>query len=114
MKGKYQAAFIIPMGVNKVLGEDGWEFESAARLSKEVRDYLIQSLNLSFLESYLEIEVYVDDDIKMSIIFDGQNEIESIHFQLYGESLSILSGVCQGSLVLSEAELFIPRQEHEQ
>lgn len=114
MKGKYQAAFIVPIGTNKVLGEDGWEFVSSSRLSDEIKDYLIESLRLGFLESYLGIESYVDDDIKMSVIFDGQNEIESIHFQLYGDSVAILSEVCQGSRVLSEAELFIPQQEHEQ
>ena len=114
MKGKYQAAFIVPIGAKKILGEDGWEFESSARLSEEIKDYLIQLLNLHFLESYLGIESYVDDDIKMSIIFDDQNEIESIHFQLYGDSLAILSEVCQGSRMPSEAELFIPQQEHEQ
>jgi len=114
MKGKYQAAFIVPVGANKVLGEDGWEFESSARLSEEVREYLIQSLKLSFLESYLGIESYIDGDIKMSITFDDQNEIESIHFQLCGDSLVILTEVCQGSRMPSEAELFIPQQEHEQ
>jgi len=109
MKGKYQAAFIVPVGANKVLGEDGWEFESSARLSEEVRDYLIQSLKLSFFESYLGIESYVDGDIKMSVIFDDQNEVESIHFQLYGGSLAILSEVCQNMRMSSKVELFIPQ-----
>lgn len=109
MNGKYQAAFIIPIGANKILGEDGWEFESSNRLSNQIKDSLIESLRLSFLENYLGIESYVDDHIKMSVIFDDQNEIESIHFQLYGDSLSILSAVCQDSRLLSEAELFIPR-----
>ena len=111
MKGKYQAAFIVPVGANKVLGEDGWEFESSVRLSEEIKDYLIQSMRLSFLERYLGIERYVDSDIKMSVIFDDRNEIESIHFQLYGDSLAILSEVYQGSRMPIEAELFIPQQE---
>lgn len=114
MTGKYQSAFIIPIGANKVLGDDGWEFESSVRLSKEIKDYLIQSLRLRFLESYLGIESYVDGDIKMSIIFDDRNEIESIYLQLYGDSLAVLSEeVRQSSLISSEAELFIPQQEHE-
>ena len=108
MKGKYQAAFIVPVGANKVLGDDGWEFESSVRLSGEIKDYLIQSLRLSFLESYLGIESYVDGDIKMSVIFDDQNEIESIHFQLYGGSLVTLSEACKSSRISSKAELFIP------
>ncbi len=110
MKGKYQAVFIIPVGTTKVLGEDGWEFENSRRLPEEIKEYMIQSLNLSFLESYLRIESYVDDDIKMSVIFDDQNEIESIHFQLYEGALSILSKVWKSSRMSSEAELFIPQQ----
>jgi len=110
MKGKYQAAFIVPVGANKVLGEDGWEFESSGRLSEEIKDYLIRLLKLSFLESYLGIESYVDGDVKMLVIFDDHNEIESIHFQLYGDTLTILSEVCQGGRIPAEAELFIPQQ----
>ena len=114
MKGKYQAAFIVPVGANKVLGEDGWEFESSDRLSEEIKDYLIRSLKLNFFENYLGIESYVDDDVKMSVIFDDHNEIESIHFQLYDDALTILSEVCQGSRIPAEVELFIPQQECEQ
>jgi len=110
MKGKYQAAFIVPIGTNKVLGEDGWEFESTSRLSEEIKARLIKSLKLSFLESYLGIESYVDDNVKMSVIFDDQNGIESIHFQLYGSALATLSEVCQSSRISFEAELFVPRQ----
>jgi len=113
MNGKYQAAFIVPVGANKVLGEDGWEFECPVRLSGDIKDYLIQSLRLSFLESYLGIESYVDNDVKMSVIFDDQNEIESIHFQLYGDTLTLLSEMCQGDRIPAEVELFIPQQERE-
>ena len=67
MQGKYQAAFIVPIGANKVLGEDGWEFGSSGRISEEIKDDLIESLRLSFLEGYLGIESYIDADIKMSI-----------------------------------------------
>ncbi|ELP5726855.1 hypothetical protein QTV44_000028 [Vibrio vulnificus] len=109
MKGKYQAAFIVPVGANQVLGEDGWEFGSSTRLSGEIKDYLVQSLNLGFSESYLGIESYTDGNIKMSVIFDDQNKIESISFQLYGDALANLTEVCQGSRLPSEAELFIPQ-----
>ncbi|WP_020396258.1 hypothetical protein [Thiolinea disciformis] len=114
MKGRYEAAFIVPVGVNKVLGEDGWECESPIRLSEAIKDYLIQSLRLSFLESYCGIESYVNDDLKMSITFNDQNEIEDIYFQLYGDALTLLSEVCQSGPIPAEAELFVPRHEHEQ
>lgn len=113
MKGKYQAAFIVPVGASKVFGEDGWEFESPARLSEEIKDYLIRSLRLNFSESYPGVESYVDDDMKMSVIFDDQNKVESIYFQLYGGSLETLSEVCQDSEMLLVAELFIPQDGKE-
>jgi hypothetical protein len=113
MKRKYQAAFIVPVGANKVLGEEGWEFGSSTRLPGEIKDYLVQSLKLSFLESYLGIESYADSNIKMSVIFDDKNKIESISFQLYGDALAILTEVCQGNRLPSEAELFIPQQGQE-
>ena len=65
-------------------------------------------LKLSFLESYLGIESYVGDDVKMSVITDGQGEIEVIQFQLYGDSLRAFSVVCRDKQFSLEAELFIP------
>ena len=108
---EYQAAFIIPVGARKFLDEDGWEFDSPARLSEDIKDYLIESLKLGFLESYLGVESYVDGNIKMSIILDDKNEIEIFYFQLYGDALGRLTELCQSGRVSSEAELFIPRQE---
>lgn len=78
MKERYQAAFVIPIGANKVLGEDGWEFKSSERLSKKLGQYLVEVLNLEFVETYSGIRRYAGDHIKMSIVFDGDNEIESI------------------------------------
>jgi len=111
MKRKYQAAFLVPIGATKVLNEDGWKFESSHRLSKEIKSYLIKSLRLSFLESYLGIESYIDGDMKMSVILDEQDEIESFYFQIYGDELLTLAELCQDYPVSSEAELFIPEGE---
>jgi len=108
MKEKYKAAFIVPVGANKILGEDGWEFETSKRIPSEIKDYFIEPLNLRFLESYLGIESYEDGNIKMTVIFDSQGEIENIHFQLYQDVLSVLSKICQGGKVSAEVELFVP------
>lgn len=110
MKGKYQAAFIIPVGASKLLNDGGWEFEGSNRLSEKIKDYLIKSLKLRFLESYLGIESYVDSNIKMSVVFDDKNKIESFHFQLYEDALAVLMELCQSGRISSEAELFIPCQ----
>lgn len=108
MKGKYQAAFIVPVGAKKILGEGGWEFETPNRLSTQIKGFLIDALKLRFFESYLRIESYVDGNIKMSVILDEQNEIESINFQLNEDALTVLTGVCQHCKIFDGAELFIP------
>jgi hypothetical protein len=108
-KGKYQAAFIIPTDAKKILGEDGWEFETSNRVSPEVSEYLIKSLNLKLLESYLEIDDYVNEKMKMSVIHDDQKNIESIYLQLYEESvLDVLLEICQNSKISDGFELFVP------
>lgn len=110
MKKKYMAAFLIPIGVDKVLGEDGWEFESSQRLSKDIAEHLIAALKFDFIEMYSGIKKYVSDDIGMSIFFDDDNEVENFYFQVSEDSLKALAEVCQGPEVSSEAELFVPQQ----
>jgi len=108
MKKRYQAAFIIPIGANKVLGEDGWEFKSSERLSKKLGEYLVEVLNLEFVETYSGIRRYAGDHIKMSIVCDDDNEVESIYFQIFDGCLTDLSEVFKGDGSFSEAEIFIP------
>ena len=107
---RYTAAFLIPIGASKVLGKDGWEFESSKRLSREVAEHLIAALRLDFIELYSGIKKYVGDDIGMSIVLDDMNEVENIYFQLSGNSLKALSELCQAPQVSSEAEMFVPKK----
>ncbi|PFG21462.1 hypothetical protein ATH90_0136 [Pseudomonas lurida] len=108
MKEKYQAAFIIPIGASKVLGEDGWEFKSSKRLSKQLGEYLVELLDLEFLDAYSGIVRYAGDDIKMSIFLDDCNEVENIYFQFYDESIKGFSETCKVNGCFSEVEIFIP------
>jgi hypothetical protein len=108
MKGKYKAAFIIPIGTNKILGENGWEFETSNRLKEEVKEFLIDALRLKFLESYLQIDCYINENIKMSISYDDQKQIESIYFQTYNDTLTVLSDLFLAGGSVSNLELFIP------
>lgn len=111
MKRKYHSAFIVPLGANKFLGEYGWEFRSLARLPEEIISQLIEALNLDFVERYLGIESYANDNMKMSVVFDNKKKIENIHFQLYGCSMSKLSDVYDKLSVCSHIELFTPPKE---
>jgi hypothetical protein len=107
MKEKYKAAFIIPVGTKKTLGEDGWEFETSKRLSTELRAFLIDVFNLRFLESYSDSDIYINDDIKMTVIYDKDKLIEFVYFQLARDTLITLETVFSGD-VLENSELFIP------
>lgn len=110
MSGKYKAAFIIPIGARRNLCEDGWEFETSSRISPEVSKYLIKTLKLKLLESYLGLDDYVGENMKMSVVHDEQNNIESIYFQLYEDALTALSKVCQSEKLTADVELFVPQQ----
>lgn len=111
MKGKYQAAFIVPVGAKRVLNEGGWKFKTSGRISPKICEYLIKSLKLKLLESYLGLDDYGGEKMKMSVVHDAQNNIESIYFQLYEDALDALSKVCQGGKIPAGVELFIPQQE---
>jgi hypothetical protein len=111
MKKKYLAAFLVPIGANKVLGEDGWEFESSQRLPEDVAELLIAELKLDFVEMYSGIKKYVGDNISMSIFLDDDNEMENIYFQVFGNSLKALTELCQDPQVSSNAEMFVPEKE---
>ncbi|MBI6583549.1 hypothetical protein YA0851_24705, partial [Pseudomonas synxantha] len=70
MSNKYQAAFVIPVGANKTLGEDGWEFESSERISRDLEAYFARTLELDFVKEYSGIKEYAGARFKMLIIFD--------------------------------------------
>jgi hypothetical protein len=105
---RYTAAFLIPIGANKILGENGWEFESPKRLPKEVVEQLISALRLDFIELYSGIEKFVGDNIGMSIFLDDHNEVENIYFQVSDDSLKVLTELCQHPQMSSNAEMFVP------
>ncbi|MBT9096810.1 hypothetical protein KFZ76_03670 [Methylovulum psychrotolerans] len=107
MKEKYKAAFIIPVGAKKTLDEDGWEFETSKRLSAELSVFLVDALNLRFLESYCDSDTYTNDSIKMTVIYDHDKLIEFVYFQLIGNGLITLKTVFSGD-ILGNSELFIP------
>ena len=110
-KKKYMAAFLVPIGTDKFLREDGWEFEGSDRLSNEVAGHLMAALGLNFVETYSGIKRYVGENIGMSLFLDDNNEVENIYFQVSGNSLKALTELCQDPQVSSTAEMFVPEKE---
>ncbi|WP_310887577.1 hypothetical protein [Pseudomonas syringae] len=101
---------MIPIGASKVLGDDGWEFDSVERLPDSIGECLAERLNLEFMEEYTGIRKYTGNQISVSIIFDSADEVESIYFQTFDNGLALLSEACEIEQVACHAEIFIPEK----
>ncbi|UZE26166.1 hypothetical protein LOY67_12410 [Pseudomonas sp. B21-056] len=110
MKGKYRTAFIVPEGARKKLSDDGWEFESASRLSLDFKERLIDHLDLSYLNEYLGIEAYCGADLEVGFFYDDDHQVEFVHLKMYGDvQLNTLELL--GELVVDGSfELFVPAE----
>ncbi|WP_248741942.1 MULTISPECIES: hypothetical protein [unclassified Pseudomonas] len=97
MRGKYKAAFIVPNGTAKTLGDYGWEFRGVGRISTEVITYLVGALGLKLVGEYSGIRKYVGEHAEMSTFLDEGNAVESIYFQFYNDSIPDLSGMFKES-----------------
>lgn len=65
MTKQYKAEFIVPIRASRILGEDGWEFESSERLSKNLCNHLIENLRVKFIEEYCDIIKYAGEGIRI-------------------------------------------------
>ena len=107
MGGVYTAIFLIPNSVDRILGEDGWEFISNKRLSENLVVLLVNQFALTEDESYLGVTVYLGDHMKFSVIRDDAGLIEQISIQVHrGSSVDIAKEI--NELRLDCVELFIP------
>jgi len=111
MKGKYTAAFIIPKNTKRILEEDGWIFNSSNRLPNEIKESCVKSLKLQFSERYLDIEVYINNSIQMSVTYDDKNFIEIISFQIYDQGLEVFKSKIETNAWYQQVNLFIPSLE---
>lgn len=107
-RGRYKAAFIMPIPNEKFLGDGGWEFQSDKRLPKDAEKFLLESLKLKFVENFSGMAAYEGDDLKATVISDDSGEIENVYFKLYGMTKERLSSHFQESPLSSHAELFFP------
>lgn len=110
VKTPYKAAFVLPSGATKALGENGWEFASEKHLPTSTKDFFVAAFKLKPLESYLGIESYEGDNMKMSVIYDDRHLIESIYFQLRGDTLAALEDHFNAHQSARSCELFVPEK----
>jgi hypothetical protein len=108
MKTPFKAAFVVPHGAKKVLGESGWEFDSQECLPASIRNSLVTAFKLQPLQSYLGIESFGNEKMKMSVIYDDSHGIENIYFQLHGDGIMALVDYFNSCGLGGGCELFIP------
>ena len=106
--GKYKAAFLLPLGAQKKLGEDGWVFVSMRHLGTEVLDFLIQLLGLVLEESYLGMERYVGNNLQATVVYDDEGKIEHVDFQVYDDAREQLELAFTSNKLRDSCELFFP------
>ncbi|HBF25087.1 MULTISPECIES: hypothetical protein [Nitrosomonas] len=109
-KGQYKAAFILPVPNEKVLGDAGWEFKTDKRLPSDTKKFLLEVLELKFVENSLGMSTYEGDTMKATIFFDDRNEVKEVYVRLYGVPKERLSLLFQASFISSSAELFFPSE----
>ena len=106
--GKYKAAFLVLRGTDRTLGEDGWIFTGEKRLRADVVDFLVVSLGLALMESYLGMDRYVGDRLQATVVHDDEGEIEHVDFQVYDDVRNKLEEAFVSSELEGSCELFFP------
>lgn len=104
MTSPYRAVFLLPRGTEKHLREDGLEFSSANRLPRSLLQTLANTLHLRPAPSYLDMEVYEGDGLKMIAATDGRG-IENIFFQVWSRPPGDVERAAEGN----DVEVFSPR-----
>ena len=106
--GKYKAAFLVPKGSDRTLGEDGWIFTGEKRLSADVVDFLVVLLGLVLMESYLGMDRYIGDSLQATVVHDDEGNIEHVDFQVYDDARKKLEEAFVSSELGDSCELFFP------
>jgi hypothetical protein len=113
MRGQYKAAFILPLGTARQLGECGWEFDSRVSLSKkEVTKFLTDKLKLEFSHQDFGIDYYISESIEASIDYGNSGlSAEHVYVQVYNDQLQFLKEAFDSVAFNDQLELFIPSFE---
>ncbi len=106
--GKYSVAFLMPCNTVRILGSDGWEFESDLRIPVEVEALLKKECSTS--ETTADYSSYEYDNLKVGVIKDADGAIENIYFRFYGGAEPELPAFLSEASQLYDLEFFIPQQ----
>jgi len=96
--------FIVPLGAQGSLTEDGWTFASSVPLSPRVIDKVISHFNVHLVEEYLGIRKFQNEQTQISVVFNeegapsevslrtapGDGVLESLRVLLADEAVDIV------------------------
>ncbi|TFW34989.1 hypothetical protein [Massilia horti] len=103
MTSPYEAVFLLPIGAQKRLGDCGWEFSSSKRLPRALLLSLASTLRLEEGNSYLGMEVYHGEGLKLTAIADRRG-IEHIFIQIWSRPKQEI----EKAVACDEVEVFTP------
>lgn len=106
MASPYKVIFLLPLGTEKSLGDCGWEFSSRKRLPPKLLLSLASRLHLHQEPSYLGMEVYEGEGLKLTATIDNRG-IEHIYFQLWSRPIEDI----QKAVARDEVEVFTPSDQ---
>jgi hypothetical protein len=112
MRVPYHAAFLVPLGATKTLGDEGWMITSDKRLPPSILGVLTQGLDLKFLETYLGIGAYQCETMKAEFTYDDEGKIEYVYFQVFRGDVGAISDVLEQAGLLGTVELFVPGSQN--
>lgn len=110
MGNPYVAAFFLPISATKWLSEIGWEFESPERLPEELISVLESELGAVHAEQRSDVDVYLAEGLKATVIRDPDGQIEHIYFQLRSKTAADLRSALD-ALGRRDVVLFVPSEE---
>src|SRR4051812_42890978 len=103
MASPYKVVFLLPLGTEKSLGDFGWEFSSRKRLPQTLLLSLASRLHLHQEPSYLGMEVYEGEGLKLTATMDERG-IEHIYFQIWSRPLDDV----KKAVARDKVEVFTP------
>ncbi|MGB7181847.1 MAG: hypothetical protein WBD51_07915 [Burkholderiaceae bacterium] len=105
---RYKAAFLLPTGTKRNLGDDGWDFEFQNSLTDDIVPFLVENLALELSEKSKGFEIYRSEKIQMSVERSEESVIEYVYFQLFDLKATPLIALWSDSKFQSIGEVFVP------
>ncbi len=103
---QYSVGFLIPKDANRILGDDGWEFESNLRLPVNIESLIETQFSIG--ESSSSFSAYDGPSLKVDVFKDECGEIENIYFRFYDDATPELPGFLKEVQSSNQLEFFVP------